>query len=108
MPRFPCSTTPGTRYALGSTVFSKAQGMEIAERLRAGMTDINGVISFAGIPTLPFGGVGPSGTGGYHGKHSFDTFSHRRSVLSKPVKPDPSIAYPPYKSWKQRILRRVM
>ncbi len=60
------------------------------------------------VPDLPFGGVGASGTGSYHGEHGFSTFSHRRSVLVKPTKPDPSLMYPPYKRWKERILRRVM
>jgi aldehyde dehydrogenase (NAD+) len=60
------------------------------------------------VPGLPFGGVGDSGMGGYHGKHSFDTFSHRRAVLKKPTAMDASILYPPYteskKSWLKRLL----
>jgi len=60
------------------------------------------------VPDLPFGGVGASGMGAYHGEQGFDTFSHRRSVLTKPTKPDPSLMYPPYKRWKQAILRRVL
>ena len=38
---------------------------------------------------MPFGGVGPSGTGSYHGKDGFDVFSHHKSVLRKPTFPDP-------------------
>ena len=50
----------------------------------------------------------PSGMGAYHGKAGFDTFSHRKSVLRKPTKPDPSIMYPPYKSWKYKLVRRFL
>ncbi len=46
---------------------------------------------------LPFGGRGFSGTGNYHGKYSFDTFSHRKAVMKTPTWFDPSIKYPPLK-----------
>ena len=59
--------TNATRFGLGSTVFSKSRGPELAARIRSGMTAINGVISFAAIPSLPFGGVGDSGFGRVHG-----------------------------------------
>ncbi|WP_408898471.1 aldehyde dehydrogenase family protein [Nocardioides sp. R1-1] len=77
----------GTRYALGSTVFSKEHGMEIAERLRAGMTAINGVISFAGIPTLPFGGVGDSGFGRIHGPDGLREFTYPHAIARQRFKP---------------------
>lgn len=49
-------------------------------------------------PELPFGGVGESGTGAYHGKFSFTTFSHARAVLDKPLAPDTlRVVYPPYR-----------
>ena len=57
---------------------------------------------------LPFGGVGESGMGAYHGKAGFDVFTHHKPVLRKTIKPDPPVMYPPYKSWKQKLLRRVM
>jgi aldehyde dehydrogenase (NAD+) len=46
---------------------------------------------------LPFGGRGASGTGNYHGKFSFDTFSHRKGILKSPTWFDPKIKYPTYK-----------
>lgn len=46
---------------------------------------------------LPFGGRGFSGTGNYHGKYSFDTFSHKKAVMKTPTWFDPSIKYPPFK-----------
>jgi aldehyde dehydrogenase (NAD+) len=77
----------GTRYALGSTVFSKARGMEIAGRIRSGMTAVNGVITFAGIPSLPFGGVGDSGFGRIHGPDGLREFTYAKSIAKQRFKP---------------------
>lgn len=61
------------------------------------------------IPGLPFGGVGESGLGRYHGTHSIDTFSHRKAVLDKPLLADPlRLAYPPFTPLKSRLLRRFL
>ena len=57
---------------------------------------------------LPFGGVGPSGMGAYHGQAGFDTFSHLQSVLYKPQKPDPKILYPPYTNFKSKLVHKVL
>jgi aldehyde dehydrogenase (NAD+) len=57
---------------------------------------------------LPFGGVGYSGMGAYHGKFSFDTFTHAKSVMKTPMWIDPSIKYPPYKGklkWFKRFFQ---
>ncbi|MEQ3550875.1 aldehyde dehydrogenase family protein [Pseudonocardia nematodicida] len=70
----------GTGYGLGATVFSAAHGEEIAARLRCGMVAVNGVISFAGIPSLPFGGVGESGFGRIHGADGLREFTRAQSV----------------------------
>ncbi|WP_426978265.1 aldehyde dehydrogenase family protein [Pseudarthrobacter sp. O4] len=57
------------------------------------------------VPGLPFGGVGGSGTGAYHGEHSVRTFSHERASLAKPYWPDTlELIYPPYNKTKQRII----
>lgn len=56
---------------------------------------------------LPFGGRGFSGTGGYHGKSSFDTFTHAKSVLKTPTWIDPNFKYPPYKG-KGWLLKRLI
>jgi aldehyde dehydrogenase (NAD+) len=56
---------------------------------------------------LPFGGRGYSGTGGYHGKLSFDTFTHTKSVLKTPTWIDPSFKYPPYKG-KGWLLKKLI
>jgi aldehyde dehydrogenase (NAD+) len=59
-----------------------------------------------GVPGLPFGGVGPSGMGAYHGERSLDVFSHQKAVLSKPLSPDtvPLIS-PPYTEKKDSFIR---
>ena len=77
----------GTSYGLGSTVFSRARGPELARRLRSGMTAINGVISFAGIPSLPFGGVGDSGFGRIHGPDGLKEFTYAKAVARQRMKP---------------------
>ncbi|HEX4007337.1 MAG TPA: aldehyde dehydrogenase family protein [Acidobacteriaceae bacterium] len=60
------------------------------------------------LPGLPFGGVGASGMGAYHGRASFETFSHRKAVFTKASWPDPSLAYPPLRRWKEQVIRRLM
>jgi aldehyde dehydrogenase (NAD+) len=74
----------------------------------AGGVTLNHAVLHLAIPDLPFGGVGESGMGSYHGKAGFDTFSHHKAVLSKPTRPDPALMYPPYTSTKQKILRRFL
>ena len=59
-------------------------------------------------PDLPFGGVGPSGMGRYHGASSFETFSNMKSVLNKPLKGENSLLYPPYKGWKQKLVKKAL
>jgi aldehyde dehydrogenase (NAD+) len=79
--------TNATRYGLGSTVFSRRQGMAIAERIRSGMTAVNDVISFAAIPSLPFGGVGDSGFGRIHGPEGLKEFTYAKAIARRRFKP---------------------
>ncbi|WP_370247772.1 aldehyde dehydrogenase family protein [Nocardioides sp.] len=79
--------TNRSKYALGSTVFSKARGMEIAEQVRSGMTAINGVITFAAVPALPFGGVGDSGFGRIHGADGLREFTYPKAITRQRFKP---------------------
>lgn len=64
-----------TDYGLGSTVFSKRRGVELARRIRSGMTAVNSVISFAAVPGVPFGGIGNSGFGRIHGPDGLREFT---------------------------------
>lgn len=68
-----------TGYGLGASIFSK-DGERLAESLRCGMVSVNGVISFAGIPALPFGGVGDSGFGRIHGEDGLREFTRPQAV----------------------------
>jgi acyl-CoA reductase-like NAD-dependent aldehyde dehydrogenase len=79
--------TNATRYGLGNTVFSKRNGMAIAERVRSGMSAVNGVISFAGVPSLPFGGVGESGFGRIHGPDGLKEFTYPKAIARQRFKP---------------------
>ncbi|HEX3762424.1 MAG TPA: aldehyde dehydrogenase family protein [Kofleriaceae bacterium] len=74
-----------TRYGLGSSVFAGKRARELAARLRAGMTAINSVMSYAGIPSLPFGGVGDSGFGRIHGDEGIREFTRIKSTAEQVV-----------------------
>ena len=78
----------------------------LLDETTSGGACVNHVILHLTPPELPFGGVGDSGTGRYHGRSGFDTFSNLRSVLRKPTRPDPSLLYPPYGGLKERLIRR--
>ncbi|MCW2665744.1 MAG: aldehyde dehydrogenase [Frankiales bacterium] len=69
-----------TTYGLAGAVFSASRGMELAQRLNSGMTSINQVIAFAGIPGLPFGGSGDSGFGRIHGEDGLKEFTRAKSI----------------------------
>lgn len=68
---------------------------------------INNTLVHLGNPELPFGGVGNSGVGQYHGKYSFETFTRPKAVLKTSTMLDPSIKYPPYKG-KLRLLKWLL
>src|SRR5262249_6437853 len=65
-------------YGLGSAVFSRRRGMELARRLRTGMTSVNSPVGFATVPALPFGGVGESGFGRIHGADGLREFARAK------------------------------
>lgn len=68
---------------------------------------INDTIVHLATSHMPFGGVGNSGMGGYHGKDSFDTFTHKKSIMKKSVLLDIPIRYAPFKN-KLNILKKLM
>lgn len=69
-----------SRYGLGSTVFSRRRGMDIAREIRAGATSINAPLGFGAIPSLPFGGVAESGIGRIHGVEGLHEFVRPHSI----------------------------
>ena len=90
---------------LAAYLFTKTKRIRerVIKEVPAGGMLINHLLFQFATSKLPFGGVGPSGTGAYHGKWGFEEFSHRKSVLTKPTRPDlSSFIYPPYteKAWK--------
>lgn len=87
---------------------SAATCERVVERTHSGGVTVNHTLLHVAVPELPFGGVGASGFGAYHGRAGFERFSHQRSVLTRNIRPDPPVMYPPYKRWKDVILRRVL
>lgn len=90
---------------LAAYLFTKAKATRerVITGVPAGGMLVNHLIFQFATAKLPFGGVGPSGIGAYHGKYGFEEFSHRKSVLTKPTRPDlGAMIYPPYteKAWK--------
>ena len=81
---------------------------EVIARTSSGGVTVNHCVLQYVVPGLPFGGVGESGLGAYHGKGTFDAFTHRKALLKKPFAIDPPLVYPPYTDAKRRWLRRLM
>ena len=69
---------------------------------------INDVMMHLGNKNLPFGGVGNSGIGNYHGKFGFETFSHKKAILERATWGEPNIKYPPYSEKKLRWIKRFL
>jgi aldehyde dehydrogenase (NAD+) len=89
-------------------IFASGQlGRDLVDRIPSGGAVINHVAMHCLVPALPFGGIGASGMGAYHGKWGFETLSHRRAVLSKTAKPDPRLVYPPYSQRALNIMRKL-
>jgi acyl-CoA reductase-like NAD-dependent aldehyde dehydrogenase len=82
----------------------KQKQQRVLRETTSGGVCINDTAMHCAVPTLPFGGVGASGMGSYHGKQSFDTFSHHRSVLNKSFLVDLKLRYAPYQG-KLKLLR---
>ncbi|HEY7281928.1 MAG TPA: aldehyde dehydrogenase family protein [Actinomycetota bacterium] len=87
---------------------SRAAQQRVTTRTSSGGVCVNTTVVHFAVPGLPFGGVGESGYGAYHGREGFETFSNRKPVLSKPVKPDPAVQYPPWSNLKRKVLRRIL
>ena len=95
---------------LAAYLFTKSKGVRerVIKEVSSGGMLVNHLLFQFSTTKLPFGGVGPSGMGAYHGRFGFEEFSHRKSVLTKPTRPDlTAMIYPPYteKAWK--LARRL-
>ena len=95
-------------HPLACYLFSKDPNMHslFTHTLSFGGGAINDTVAHLGNPHLAFGGVGPSGIGSYHGRHSFETFSHMKSIMKKSFFIDIPLRYPPY-TGKLKWLRKL-
>ena len=70
-------------YGLGGSVFGRRRAMALARRLRSGMTAVNSTLTFVGMSTLPFGGVGDSGFGRIHGDDGLREFARSKAITRR-------------------------
>jgi aldehyde dehydrogenase (NAD+) len=97
-------------HPLASYLFTEDRSDEATtiERLSTGATVINHVMVHLSVSDLPFGGVGTSGMGAYHGHWGFETFSHPKAIVRKPSRLDLQFIYPPYSARTEKLLRRLL
>lgn len=95
-------------HPLALYVFSRHNGDRVLAETTSGGACVNDTMMHIFPPSLPFGGVGESGYGAYHGKWGFETFSHRRAVYRRPwFFVEPALAKAPYTAIKERLARFV-
>lgn len=85
----------------------KMKQQQVIKQTSSGGICINDTVMQVGVSSLPFGGVGDSGIGSYHGEASFDTFSHKKSILSKSFWFDLNWRYAPYQG-KLDLIKKVI
>jgi aldehyde dehydrogenase (NAD+) len=95
---------------LATYIFSRNKELikEFLWKTQAGTASVNDTVMQIASPYLPYGGVGSSGIGRYHGKRSFDSFSNHRAVLVKSNLLDLPVRYPPYEGWKTKVVKMLM
>ncbi len=91
-------------------VYTNDKGFEqkVLEQTSAGNVGVNDGMMFMANSNLPFGGVGSSGIGQYHGKSGFDSFSHLKSVMKRSFLFDIPLRYPPFNRFKLNILKKLL
>jgi aldehyde dehydrogenase (NAD+) len=95
---------------LAAYLFTKTKSIRerVIKEVSAGGMVINHLLFQFSTNKLPFGGVGPSGMGAYHGKFGFEQFSHKKSVMTKPTRPDVgAFIYPPYTEKALKLAKRL-
>lgn len=94
---------------LSSYLFTRSSASErhFSESVSTGNLCINDTLMFMSVPDLPFGGVGMSGMGQYHGKAGFDRLSHLKAVMKRGRFPEIPVRFPPYGKLKMRLLKWV-
>nr|WP_289072600.1 aldehyde dehydrogenase family protein [uncultured Halomonas sp.] len=91
--------------ALYAFTHQKALQETLRHQTCSGALVFNETLLHHAVPTLPFGGVGESGSGAYHGRHGFERFSHQRSVFYQPKRSNSGWLRPPYHRWLLHLLR---
>jgi aldehyde dehydrogenase (NAD+) len=81
---------------------------QFLQRTQSGSAGINDTVIQIASPYLPYGGVGSSGLGRYHGRKSFETFSNMRSLIVKSNLLDINLRYPPYNRFKEKVISLFM
>ena len=91
-------------------VFTKKRKIKekLIREISFGGGSVNDTVLHIANTKLPFGGKGFSGTGNYHGKAGFDTFSHKKSILFKGLWFEPFLKYTPYSKWKMKLLKWII
>jgi aldehyde dehydrogenase (NAD+) len=95
---------------LSAYLFTKTKSIRerVIKEVSAGGMVINHLLFQFSTNKLPFGGVGPSGMGAYHGRFGFEEFSHRKAVMTKPTRPDVgAFIYPPYTEKALKLAKRL-
>jgi aldehyde dehydrogenase (NAD+) len=96
---------------LAAYLFTKTKSIRerVIKEVPAGGMVVNHLMFHFATNKLPFGGVGPSGMGAYHGKYGFEEFSHKKAVMTKPTRPDViSFMYPPYTDRAWKLARKLI
>jgi aldehyde dehydrogenase (NAD+) len=90
-------------------LFTKSRDTQerVLHEVPSGGAVVNHIAVHCLVPGLPFGGVGASGMGAYHGRWGFETFSHGKAVLAKTSKPDLKLMYPPYGPLARKLMRKL-
>lgn len=96
---------PLALYVFGA---DKARCDRVLASTSSGGACVNATLWHVANPNLPFGGVGESGMGAYHGRYGFERLSHRKAVTEKPTRMDPKVGYPPYSRIKLWLAKRFM
>jgi aldehyde dehydrogenase (NAD+) len=77
----------------------------VIRETNSGSVVVNDVIVNQIVPGLPFGGVGESGMGNFHGRFTLAAFSHEKAVVLRSLRADLDVRYPPFNVWKDRLLQ---
>jgi len=95
-------------YGLGGSVFGRRRAIDVAHRLRTGMTSVNSVLAFVGMSTLPFGGVGDSGFGRIHGDDGLREFARAKAVTRRRARsPLPLMTFERTPAQVSRIVKTI-